>query len=53
VNRRRPGPWIRNQETALYGGIVLSVAGALMLRDAFEDRGKPRPWLLRVLGLVG
>jgi uncharacterized membrane protein HdeD (DUF308 family) len=45
-------PWIRDQQMALTVGIVLTVAGALALRDAFEDRGQPRPWPLKLIGLI-
>lgn len=42
---------IKNQDTALYAGLALTLAGAWMLREAFEDRGRPRPWLFKILGL--
>lgn len=49
---RRRQLMVANQETALYLGIALTIAGAMMLRDAFEDRGQPRPWLLKLIGLA-
>lgn len=45
-------PWIRDQQLALYAGIAMTLAGALLLRDAFEDRGASRPWPFKLLGLV-
>ena len=45
-------PLVRDQELAFYAGIALTLGGALLLRDAFEDRGTKRPWALRLLGLV-
>jgi hypothetical protein len=45
-------PWIRDRELALYGGLALTIAGVLVLRDAFEDRGRPRPWPFKLFGLV-
>lgn len=46
---RRPGPVIRSQQLALtigYAGILL---GALALWDAYEGRGKRRPFLTKLL----
>jgi hypothetical protein len=37
---------------ALYGGLALTLAGALLLHDAWEARGRVRPWLMRVVGIV-
>ena len=45
-------PLVRNRELALYGGIALTLGGALLLRDAWETRGVDRPWLFRLVGLV-
>lgn len=42
----------KDQELAMLTGVLLTLAGALCFRDAFEDRGQPRPWPLRLLGLV-
>lgn len=40
---------VRDQRTALALGIGLSLAGMWMLREAYEHRGKPRPFLLSFL----
>lgn len=40
-------PWIANQRSALWLGVALSVAGAAVLWDAHEHRGKRRPFALR------
>lgn len=45
-------PLVRDRQLALYGGLALTLAGALLLRDAWENRGVDRPWLMRVVGLV-
>lgn len=51
MSRRRRLPWIKNQRAALLLGLSLSLGGLLVLRDAYEDRGKPRPaWLSFVPG---
>lgn len=45
----RRGPVIRDQRVALalgYGGILL---GALALWDAYENRGRRRPFLVKLL----
>ena len=36
-------PWIQSRETALWLGIACWIAGTVLLRDAFEARGRPRP----------
>lgn len=44
-------PLVRNQRQALVLGLVLTLAGVWMLREAYEHRGKPRPlWLLFIPG---
>lgn len=45
-------PLVRDRQLALYGGLAMTLAGALLLRDAWERRGKERPWIMRVVGLV-
>jgi len=45
-------PWIRNQRTAVFVGIGLTVAGAAVLYDAYDRRGRKRPFTLRVIGLL-
>jgi hypothetical protein len=48
VARKRP--LVRNRDLALYGGLALWLAGAVLLKDAYERRGKGRPAALRVVG---
>lgn len=43
------GPMIRDRNTALLGGIVLLVAGSVLLYDAYEARGRTRPWIAKLL----
>lgn len=40
------GPKVRNRTHALLGGYALVAAGAWLLYDAYERRGRKRPWLL-------
>ena len=42
-------PAIADQGRAKWLGIALTVAGALVLYDAYERRGGNRPFLLRFL----
>jgi hypothetical protein len=47
--RKRTGPFIRDQHVALvlgYGGILL---GAMALWDAYEGRGRSRPFITKFL----
>jgi hypothetical protein len=46
-------PLIFDQRTAIAVGIALSLAGSLMLWDAYDRRGERKPFALRVLGLIG
>lgn len=39
---------VRSRETALWLGIACWLAGAVLLRDAFEARGRSRPKAFRV-----
>jgi hypothetical protein len=45
-------PLVRDRQLALYAGLALTLAGALLLRDAWEARGRDRPWAMRLVGLV-
>lgn len=47
-----PRPLVRDRQLALYGGLAMTLGGALLLRDAWEHRGKDRPWAMRLIGLV-
>lgn len=42
-------PWIRDHPTAVTVGVVLTVAGTLCLYDAYERRGRDKPFWLRFL----
>lgn len=41
--------WVRNRRVAVWGGIAAIVAGALLLHDAYEHRGRSRPFGLKLL----
>lgn len=36
-------PWVANRQLAQYGGYALITLGALLLWDAYENRGRRRP----------
>lgn len=42
-------PWIRDRRVAQYGGYAVITVGALMLYDAFENRGRRRPFATKLL----
>lgn len=42
-------PLIGDRRVALVAGIALVVAGAFLLTDAYEHRGRVRPFALRFL----
>lgn len=42
-------PFVKDRTTALYGGIAALVLGSLLLWDAYENRGKGRPFALKFL----
>lgn len=42
-------PVVRDRHLALYGGIAALVVGSLLLHDAFEARGRSRPWVTKLL----
>lgn len=42
-------PMIRNRDAALYGGILLLIGGSVLLYDAYEARGRSRPWFTKLL----
>lgn len=42
-------PWIRDRKVAQYGGYAFVTIGALMLYDAFENRGRKRPFATKLL----
>lgn len=45
-------PLVADRDLALYGGLALTLGGMLLLHDAWEGRGRPRPWPMKLLGLV-
>lgn len=47
----RRKPWIRNRKTAQWAGFAFSIAGALLLYDAYENRGRSRPLGARAIPL--
>lgn len=40
---------VRDRRCALYGGVLCIVAGSLLLHQAYEARGRNRPWAIRLL----
>ena len=43
------GPVIRDRRTALLAGAAFVTIGAWLLFDAYEARGRSRPFVLRLL----
>lgn len=44
-------PVVRDRDLALWGGWGALLLGAFLLRDAYERRGRKRPFASKVLGL--
>jgi len=42
-------PWIADRKVAQAGGITFVMLGGLMLWDAFEGRGRMRPFWAKLL----
>lgn len=42
-------PVVPDRHVALVGGLLACAAGAWLLSQAFESRGRKRPYLLRLL----
>lgn len=42
-------PQVRNRELAVYGGIGCVILGSWLLWDAYEARGRQRPFGLKLL----
>lgn len=42
-------PMIGDRHVALAAGVALVVAGAFLITDAYERRGRTRPFLMRFL----
>jgi hypothetical protein len=47
---RRRRPWVRDKRVALACGLALYVAGSLLIYDAYERRGRERPFGMRLAG---
>jgi len=45
-------PLLRNRDLALYLGLGLWLAGSVLLYDAYNARGRDKPWPLRVAGVL-
>lgn len=43
---------ISDYRTGVYLGLALTVAGAYLLWDAYEARGRSRPFLMRLTGVI-
>jgi hypothetical protein len=49
---RGPGghkPWVRDRKVALWGGVIAYTVGTLLVYDAYEGRGRVRPFATRFL----
>jgi hypothetical protein len=44
-------PLLANRDTALYLGLAAWGIGTLLLWDAWENRGRPRPFAFKLAGL--
>lgn len=42
-------PVVRDRDAALWGGVLAIVVGSYLLYDAFEARGRPRPFVTKLL----
>lgn len=40
---------VKDRQTALWLGIGFTVLGSLLIYDAYEGRGKSRPWVTRLI----
>lgn len=45
----RRKPTVKDRRIALYGGVVAICLGSFLLYDAYEGRGRPRPFAARLL----
>lgn len=45
-------PWLRSRDATLYLGIAAWLVGAVLLRDAYDRRGRKRPIGLKLGGAV-
>lgn len=42
-------PVVHDRQLALWGGVVMLVLGSFLVYDAYEGRGRPRPFITRFL----
>lgn len=42
-------PFIKDRKMALWGGVALYLAGSVLIYDAYEHRGRERPFWTRFL----
>jgi hypothetical protein len=42
-------PVVKDRRVALYGGIAAIILGSALLYDAYENRGKSRPFATKLL----
>lgn len=42
-------PWVKDRDIALWGGCGALLVGAVLLHDAFENRGIGKPFWLKFL----
>ena len=42
-------PWVANRKLAQWGGYAAITVGALLLWDAYENRGRQRPFASKLL----
>lgn len=47
MSRRKP--WVRNRRVAQWGGYAALMAGAVLMWDAYENRGRSRPFASKFL----
>jgi hypothetical protein len=48
VSARRK-PMVKDRRVALWGGVAAIFLGSFLLYDAYECRGRPRPFAARLL----
>jgi hypothetical protein len=45
----RKRPYVKDRRVAIWAGLGLSLAGSLLLYDAYDHRNKTRPFAMRFL----
>jgi hypothetical protein len=46
---RKKGPYVKDRRIALVGGYVGVAAGAWLLYDAYERRGRSKPFIAKMV----